>query len=65
MEGKGKHNLGSIIFVGLWGVLSGCESGSDIEEVPEKATIWLWHYNNERPHMVTGGIAPYQKRVLA
>ncbi len=33
----------------------------DIEEVQEKATKWLWHYNNERPNMGLGGITPRQK----
>lgn len=33
----------------------------DIEEVQEKATNWLWHYNNERPNMGLGGITPIQK----
>jgi putative transposase len=32
-----------------------------IEEVQEKATRWLWHYNNERPNMALGGITPKQK----
>lgn len=32
-----------------------------IEEVQEKATHWLWHYNNERPNMALGGITPKQK----
>lgn len=31
-----------------------------IEEVQEKATTWLWHYNNERPNMGLGGITPKQ-----
>ena len=30
MDGKVKHNLGSILFVELCSVLSGCESWSDI-----------------------------------
>ena len=34
---------------------------NDIEEVQEKATQWLWHYNNERPNMGLGGITPLQK----
>lgn len=38
---------------------------SDIEEVQEKATRWLWHYNNERPNMALGGITPMQKLELA
>lgn len=33
----------------------------DIEEVQEKATQWLWHYNNERPNMGLGGVTPMQK----
>lgn len=37
----------------------------DIEEVQEKATQWLWHYNNERPNMALGGITPMQKLKLA
>ena len=32
-----------------------------IEEVQEKATHWLWHYNNERPNMGLGGITPKQR----
>ena len=37
----------------------------DIEEVQEKATKWLWHYNNERPNMGLGGITPMQKLKMA
>jgi hypothetical protein len=33
----------------------------DIEEVQEKATKWLWHYNNERPNMGLDGITSMQK----
>ena len=36
-----------------------------VEEVQEKATKWLWHYNNERPHMALGGITPMQKLKIA
>ena len=38
---------------------------SNIEEVQEKATKWLWHYNNERPNMALGGITPRQKLAMA
>lgn len=38
---------------------------SDIEEVQEKATRWLWHYNNERPNMGLGDITPMQKLKMA
>jgi putative transposase len=37
----------------------------DIEEVQEKSTKWLWHYNNERPNMALGGITPMQKLKIA
>ncbi len=37
----------------------------DIREVKEKATQWLWHYNNERPNMALGGITPMQKLKIA
>lgn len=36
-----------------------------IEEVQNKATQWLWHYNHERPNMALGGITPKQKLLLA
>ena len=32
-----------------------------ITEVQNKATRWLWTYNNERPNMGLGGITPAQK----
>lgn len=35
-----------------------------IEEVQDKSTKWLWHYNHERPNMALGGVTPYQKRML-
>ncbi len=38
---------------------------SDIPEVQEYATKWLWHYNNERPNMGIGGITPNQKLLAA
>ena len=31
-----------------------------VEQVQEQATQWLWHYNDERPHMALGGITPKQ-----
>ena len=34
---------------------------TSVEEVQEKATQWLWHYNNQRPNMALGGITPMQK----
>ncbi len=34
---------------------------TDLAEVQEQATRWLWHYNNERPNMGLGGITPRQK----
>lgn len=38
---------------------------TSVEEVQEKATQWLWHYNNERPNMALGGITPKQKLLKA
>ena len=38
---------------------------NNIEEIQEYATSWLWSYNNERPNMAIGGIAPKQKLALA
>ena len=34
-----------------------------LEEVQDKSTKWLWHYNNERPNMALSGITPYQKKM--
>ena len=31
----------------------------------ETATQWLWHYNNDLPHMALGGITPNQKLTTA
>jgi len=32
-----------------------------VEQAQLLATQWLWHYNNERPHMALGGITPIMK----
>lgn len=37
---------------------------SNISEVQELATSWLWSYNNERPNMAIGGITPKQKLAM-
>ena len=36
-----------------------------IEVVQDKATKYMWHYNNERPNMALGGITPNQKLLQA
>lgn len=46
MEGKVKHNLSSIIFVTLCGVLSGCESWDDIRSYCKTKIEWLSKYVN-------------------
>jgi len=38
---------------------------SNISEVQELSTKWLWFYNNERPNMAIGGITPRQKLAMA
>ena len=35
-------------------------SYSDISELQDRETDWLWTYNNERPNMGLGGIKPIQ-----
>lgn len=37
---------------------------SDLEEVREYATQWMWRYNHERPNMA-GGITPKQRLAMA
>jgi putative transposase len=37
---------------------------TNIKEVQDKSTKWIWHYNHERPNMALGGITPYQKRMI-
>lgn len=44
MEGKVKHNLATVIFVTLCGILSGCESWGDIEDYCETKLKWLSNY---------------------
>jgi putative transposase len=34
---------------------------SSIPHAQQKATEWLWQYNNQRPNMALGGITPAQK----
>lgn len=36
-----------------------------LEEVQDRATDWLWHYNHERPNMALGGITPKMKLLQA
>lgn len=44
MEGKVTHNLGAILFTRLCGVLSGCESWTDIEDYCGTKQDWLSQY---------------------
>jgi len=37
---------------------------AEIEELKDRATSWLWTYNNERPNTGMGGTTPIQKRRL-
>ena len=46
MGGKVKHNFGSIIFVTLCGILSGCESWADIHDYGSAKRDWLQQYVN-------------------
>lgn len=38
---------------------------TDLDEVREFATQWMWRYNHERPHMALGGIPPKQRLAMA
>lgn len=38
---------------------------TEIYEVQDYATKWLWTYNHERPNMALGGITPVQKLAMA
>ena len=33
----------------------------NLDQVRTQAEAWLYHYNNERPHMGNGGFTPIQK----
>ncbi|MDC1227841.1 transposase, partial [Oceanospirillaceae bacterium] len=37
----------------------------NIEDVQNRATQWLWIYNNERPNMALNGITPMMKLAAA
>lgn len=43
----------------------GCLIFDTIKEVQDRATRWLWAYNNDRPNMAIGGITPRQKLKMA
>jgi putative transposase len=36
-----------------------------IEEVQERATNWLWTYDNERPNMPVDDMTPKQRLAMA
>ena len=38
---------------------------TEIAEVQDYATKWLWHYNHNRPNMAIGGMTPIQKLAKA
>ena len=38
---------------------------SDLDEVREFSTQWMWRYNHERPNMALGGITPKQRLAMA
>lgn len=38
---------------------------TDLDEVREFATQWMWRYNHERPHMALGCIPPKQRLAMA
>lgn len=44
MEGKVKHNLGSIIFTTVCAILSGCESWTEVSDYCEIKNEWLSKY---------------------
>ena len=46
MEGKVHHQLSSIIFVALYGILCGCESWGDIRDYCSTKRKWLGKYVN-------------------
>ncbi len=37
---------------------------TEIEEVQNVTTKWLWTYNNERPNIALGGFTPMQKLAM-
>ena len=38
---------------------------TDLDEVRDHATQWVWSYNHERPNMALGGITPKQRLAMA
>ena len=38
---------------------------SNLDEVRDYATQWIWRYNHERPNMALGGITPKQRLAMA
>ena len=38
---------------------------SDLAEVQDFATKWMWSYNHDRPNMALGGFTPKQRLAMA
>lgn len=38
---------------------------SDLDEVRDYATRWMWKYNHDRPNMALGGVKPMQLLAMA
>ena len=38
---------------------------SDLAEVQDFATKWMWSYNHNRPNMALGGFTPKQRLAMA
>ena len=38
---------------------------SDLAEVQDFATKWMWSYNRDRPNMALGGLTPKQRLAMA
>jgi putative transposase len=38
---------------------------SDLAEVQDFATKWMWSYNHDRPNMALGGLTPKQRLAMA
>ena len=38
---------------------------TDLDEVRDFATKWMWHYNHDRPNMALGGFTPKQRLAMA
>ena len=59
-----EHGMNSASFY-KWRANYGSMDASLMKRMKERATNWLWTYNNDRPNMAICGMTPKQRLAMA